>query len=288
MNMEPRPGTLSASIYPLCRLTTFKAPLFFRGSSGVTLTQEGEDLRRSSADLMSAFETFHRELHTRVGQRSSIVRISATEGLTKHWLLPRVKKLRGLNSRVRLEVVSTIHQQAVAARELDLLIRMGDPGEGDLIGKRVGQVSFGLFASATYLAAHPAPRTLADLKEHDIIGTTADFPVLKGERAGLMPLKGFFEAAAETQSLLRVSPLASHFAAAAEGLGLALLAVPFALAESLVRVLPQESISMNLWLLRRRESELRKLTREVRRFLEEEFQASREWLSGQEPVRRGR
>ena len=37
---------------------------------------------------------------------------------------------------------------------------------------------------------------------------------------------------------------------------------------------------MNVWLLRRRESDLRKLTREVRRFLEGEFAASRDWLAG--------
>ena len=37
---------------------------------------------------------------------------------------------------------------------------------------------------------------------------------------------------------------------------------------------------MNVWLLRRRESDLRKLTREVRRFLKAEFAASREWLAG--------
>ncbi|MFT6672205.1 MAG: DNA-binding transcriptional LysR family regulator, partial [Afipia broomeae] len=73
------------------------APLFFRASSGVKLTPEGEDLRRSAGDILSAFDLFNRELRSRVGQRSSVVKISATEGLTKHWLLPRVKQLRGLN-----------------------------------------------------------------------------------------------------------------------------------------------------------------------------------------------
>ena len=74
--------------------------------------------------------------------------------------------------------------------------------------------------------------------------------------------------------------LLSVLAAAGCGLGLALLAVPFAQAEGLVQVLPQETVTMNVWLLRRRESDLRKLTREVRRFLEAEFAASREWLAG--------
>ena len=229
---------------------------------------------------------FHRDLRSRVGQRSSIVRISATEGLTKHWLLPRVKKLRDLNNRIHLKIVSTIHQQGVAASDLDFVIRMGDPGESELIGKRVANVSMGLFASEEYLAAHPAPRSLEELKEHDIIGTASDFPVLQSERVGQMPLMTHYRAAADARSVLRVMPLANHFAAASEGLGLALLAISFALAENLVRVLPQESTFMNVWLLRRRESELRRLTREVRRFLESEFAHSKGWFSGEQRNRK--
>src|SRR6202011_4974271 len=123
------------------------APLFFRTPSGVKLTQEGEDLRSSAGDMMLAFESFHRDLRSHVGRRSSVVRISATEGLTKHWLLPRVKKLRDLNNRVHLEITATVQQQGVATSDLDFVIRMGDPGESELIGKRVANVSFGLFAS---------------------------------------------------------------------------------------------------------------------------------------------
>src|SRR5258706_10061932 len=84
------------------------APLFYRASSGVSLTQEEEELRRSAATMMVAFELLQRRLRSQVGQRASVVRISASEGLTKHWLLPRVKRLRELNNRVQLEIVSTV------------------------------------------------------------------------------------------------------------------------------------------------------------------------------------
>ncbi len=165
--------TLSRRLKELERYTG--APLFFRASSGVKLTQEGEDLRRSAGDMVAAFRSFQRDLRSRVGQRSSVVRISATEGLTKHWLLPRVRKLRDVNSRVYLEIISTVHQQGVAASDLDFVIRMGDPGENELIGKRVASVPLGIFASEGYLAAHPAPRQLSELRDHDIIGSSADF-----------------------------------------------------------------------------------------------------------------
>ena len=270
--------TLSRRLKELERYVA--APLFFRASSGVKLTQEGEDLQRSAGEMMLAFDSFQRDLRSRVGQRSSVVRISATEGMTKHWLLPRVQKLRELNRRIYLEVISTVNQQSVATSDLDYVIRMGDPGENDLIGKRVADVPMGIFASERYLAARPAPRSLHDLKDHDIIGHTADFVSFRNIRPSQRHVLEYFSTAAGTRSVVRVNPVANHFAAAGVGLGLALLAVPFAQAEGLVQVLPQETVTMNVWLLRRRESDLRKLTREVRRFLEAEFAASKAWLAG--------
>jgi DNA-binding transcriptional LysR family regulator len=260
--------TLSRRLKELERYVN--APLFFRASSGVKLTQEGEDLQRSAGDMMLAFETFQRDLRARVGRRSAVVRISATEGLTKHWLLPRVKKLKDINKRIYLEIIATIQQQSLATSDLDFVIRMGDPGENDLIGKKVATVPFGIFASEDYLALHGAPRSLSEL-----LG-------MSNTRNSQLPLFEYFSAAADTRSAVRVTPVANHFAAAEHGLGLALLAIPFAQAEGLVQVLPAETALTNVWLLRRRESDLRRLTREVRKYLEDEFSASKQWFMGGE------
>ncbi len=253
------------------------APLFFRATSGVQLTPEGEDLRRSAADMMAAFESFQRDINSRIGRRSSVVRISATEGLTKHWLLPRVRKLHESNNRVHLEITSTATQESLVKRDLDFVIRMGDPGESELIGKRVATVRFGIFASEKYLATRPVPRTMADLKDHDIIGIDTEASPIKSP-----DLKFFTDyiESADLRCFVRVTPLINHFAAAIEGLGLAYLAIPFARAEGLVQVLPAETGSVGVWVLRRRESDLRKLTRDVRRFLESEFSRSKAWLAG--------
>jgi DNA-binding transcriptional LysR family regulator len=276
--------TLSRRLVELERYVA--APLFFRASSGVKLTKEGEDLQRSAGDMMLAIEAFQRELRSRVGKRSSVVRISASEGLTKHWLLPRVKKLRERNSSIYLEIISTINQQAIATSDLDYVIRMGDPGENDLIGKKVACVPMGIFASEKYLAGRSVPRSLQELRDHDIIGHTTDFVTFRSIRPSESQVWQYFSAAAESRSIVRVNPVANHFAAAGLGLGLALLAVPFAQAEGLVQVLPQETVAMNVWLLRRRESDLRKLTREVRRFLESEFAESKGWLAGTDRIPR--
>jgi len=73
---------------------------------------------------------------------------------------------------VQLEIVSTVHQQNVATSDLDFVIRMGDPGEDELVGKKVANVSFGIFASVEILGKTPGARTLAELT----ITTSSDRP----------------------------------------------------------------------------------------------------------------
>lgn len=270
--------TLSRRLMELER--SVGAPLFFRVSSGVKLTEEGEVLRRSAEGMVQSFESFHRDLSRRMGDRSFDVRLSVTEGFAKHWLIPRIKKLRALNGSIRLEINSTVQQQDLASSDLDFVIRLGHPGDDELIGRRIAKIAFGIFASESYLVEYPEPQTLAELANHLIIGTSADFVGLHSERAGKMELLTRFKAAGDAKGSLRIRPVVNHFSAAVEGLGLAFLAVPFALAEGLVRVLPHESTSMDVWLLRRRESDLRKLTRQVHRFLESELTQSRAWFSG--------
>jgi DNA-binding transcriptional LysR family regulator len=262
------------------------APLFFRVSSGVKLTQEGEELRRSADEMVRSFDAFHRDLSLRVSDRSSAIKISATQGLTKHWLLPRVTRLRAINRQVRLEISSTVEQQNLAASDLDFVIRMGDPRDNELVGRKVASTRFGLFVSESYLANRGEPQTLSELAQHDIIGGSDDFPDFRDEKSGQMELLTAFKAAGNARGALRLMPVASHFDAAKAGLGVAFLTVPFALAEGLVRVLPNEASLLDVWLLRRRESDLRKMTKQVCRFLETEFTNSRAWFAGEKIVRK--
>jgi len=117
-------------------------------SSGVVGSKAHTGRRRPSALCRGIFSPRStcsiRELRSRVGQRSSVVKISATEGMTKHWLLPRVRQLARSEQPSASRTHIEIHQQELATSDLDFVIRMGDPGESELIGKRVATVAFGI------------------------------------------------------------------------------------------------------------------------------------------------
>jgi DNA-binding transcriptional LysR family regulator len=262
------------------------APLLFRGPSGIVLTQEGEALRHSASNMMLAFDTFQKEFQEHIGTRSSLVKISASEGMTKHWLLPRLKRLRESNDKLQFEVHSTAAQQSLAAGDLDFVIRIGHPGDGELVGRRVGKIAFGIYASQEYLQCRRAPQSINDLESHALIGHIPSAPHSRRDNeAGSDDLISRFHAASAMGAVVKLAQVSGQVAATSAGLGLALLAVPFAEAEGLSRVLPSEEATLDLWLLRRRESDLRRQARQIRQFLECELDLAKDWLAGRRKLK---
>lgn len=262
------------------------APLFFRTPLGVRLTQEGEELYSSAGMVSATFESFQREFRERMGARSAVLKISATEGLTRHWLIPRIAGLRAQIPGLCIQIDSSVHQQSLPDSDLDFVLRLGDPGEGELIGRRVGEVGFGVFAGKKYLERRSAPASLADLQAHDLVGGAPDSAGFKNLGPKDLAFQNYWLAVLATNASARLHSLTAQHAAVAEGLGLAFLAAPFAQAEGLVRVLPLEGVAVDLWLLRRRESDMRRLTREIGHYLEGELSASRAWFGGQSAAAR--
>lgn len=58
---------------------------------------------------------------------------------------------------------------ALVAGGYDLAIRAGERGDSTLAARTLGRMRVRCHAAPSWLAAHPAPRTPADLAEHDVV-----------------------------------------------------------------------------------------------------------------------
>jgi DNA-binding transcriptional LysR family regulator len=241
-------------------------PLLYRTSSGVTMTSEGKRLYHHASAILGSFEDFERDFRSEAGERGTLIRISASEGVTRYWLLPRLKGYIAKHAALRFEVAATVETLSVIDHDLDFVIRLGNPLDPELVGRKAARLVFDLFASRDYLASHPRIRRRADLNLSDVVaGGTAPSTFAQNEAARL-----------------RIGPLACRYAAVTTGIGPTLMPVPFALAEGLIEILPHEArFEQDIWLLRRREAHLRKPHKDFARFLERELTASRAWLSGE-------
>lgn len=146
------------------------ARLLVRRARGVVPTPIGERVAAEARRMEQSAALAARAATGDAGPGKRRVRISATEGFGAVWLPRRVQALRAADPDLAIELVVDNAASDLAARQADLAVRLFRPRQADLVARKVGTVGFGFFASRDYLAAHPAPRRLADLSRHDHVG----------------------------------------------------------------------------------------------------------------------
>lgn len=175
------PATLSRHISTL--EAELGVTLFERHGDGLSLTETGVSLYSHAADLTKAA---HRFVSAAAGHDQAIVgtvRIAASRGVAA-FLLPQVLEcLANKEPGIDFEVVSSDTETNLLRREADIAIRMFRPKQSNLIARKLGDLSLGLFATQSYLHRHGTPDSIADLAAHDLIGGDADGQVLQGLRS---------------------------------------------------------------------------------------------------------
>lgn len=94
------------------------------------------------------------------------LRIAAPQGLGE-MLLPRVLlRLREAHPELRVNVVLNDRVVDPVTEGVDLSLRLGDPGEGGFVARRLGHVPRVLVAAPSYLERHGVPVKPSDLIHH--------------------------------------------------------------------------------------------------------------------------
>ncbi|MGK4001549.1 LysR family transcriptional regulator [Sorangium sp. So ce1036] len=190
--------------------------LLQRTTRVVRLTPDGEELlpraRRLAreADEIGAMFQGGRALRGRV-------RIDLPVHLARDVIIPRLPEL--LARHPQLEVlVSTTDRRVEPLREgFDCVLRIGAPGDEQLVGKRLGVLRMMNCASPSYLRRHGTPLRLEDLDRHLVVhySTTlgADAPSFEYPHDG-----GYRER--PMRSVVTVNSADAYVAACVAGLGI--------------------------------------------------------------------
>jgi len=151
--------------------------------------------------------------------------------------------LRG-HDHIQLEIITHPYPASVRRREADVVLRPVDSGAENLIGRKIGRLGTGFYASRDYAARHRLPERRDEWKGHSVIGF-ADR--LSNER-----LARWSDAITRQGAMvMRCSSQGDMLAAARAGLGISTLSCFVAASyPDLVRVAPQKLASVaDLWLL---------------------------------------
>lgn len=81
-----------------------------------------------------------------------------------------IESFKARHPGLTVELVMTERLLSLANGDADLAIRGGEPSDDSLVGRKVADVAWGLYASRTYVERHGAPASAEDLDRHSIVG----------------------------------------------------------------------------------------------------------------------
>lgn len=234
--------------------------LFERLGGHYRPTPAGRHMIEAAERMETEALALDRELTGRDTRLSGQVRFTCSETTAIRMLMPLIAQFRKRHAGIEIDLIVENRVIDMARREADVALRAMRPSQGDLFGRKVADVQWGLFAAPGYLKANGTPKNVDDLSRHAVIG----WPDLSTQtRAGTWLAKRV-----PPQAIgFRVSGFVHQFVAARDGLGLALLPVYLAAGEkNLVPVLGRvKDFTTEMWIVTHRSL---KDTARVRAFME--------------------
>ncbi len=143
--------------------------LFHRHARGLILTEQGEILSRTAADIMEKINIAEGKLSDTSTQAEGPLVVTVSHFIGTTWLTPRLKKFRDTNPNIHLTVMFDESIVNVGMREADAAIRLHAPKHSDIIAPKIATINFHICASKEYLETRGTPHTIEELSKHSII-----------------------------------------------------------------------------------------------------------------------
>ena len=124
--------------------------LLARTTRNVTLTAEGEDYYRRCLAILSAIDDADAAAAQTVPAGS--LRIDVHSRFAQQYLLPGLPGFLERYPTIKLHIGEGDRLVDLVAEGVDCAIRVGKPADSGLVGRKLGELSEGTFASPAYLA----------------------------------------------------------------------------------------------------------------------------------------
>ncbi len=147
--------------------------IFFRSNLGYSLTTNGERLR-PIAEAMEANYIAAAAMGTENPTISGTVRIGTPDGFGTFFLAPRLRKLSARHPNLEIELLATARLFSLSKREADIVISLTSPDHARVVSRRLTDYELLVYATESYLKAHPPITDASDFARHDFVGYIED------------------------------------------------------------------------------------------------------------------
>ena len=149
------------------------ARLLNRSTRRLSVTEVGREYFERASAILAAAEAAEAAVAQSNREPSGRLKITATPefGTTRvdDWIAAYLRTW----PKVSVEAVYTIRAVDIIHEGIDVAIRIGALQDSDLSARKLGEITYGLYASPEYLKEAPPLRAVEDLKRHDLIMKTS-------------------------------------------------------------------------------------------------------------------
>ena len=217
-------------------------PLVERQQSGYRLTLLGERMLPYAESVASAALALEQSLADAVRAKGGKVRLACPESiavrLARSGLLARFHER---NPGLTVEFVMSDTYIDLSKGEADVALRSGDTDDAVLVGRKIANSIWAIYASQSYIAQHGAPKSIDELATLPLIGLNDAFSQHR--------ISTWFQTIAPNATFVsRSTSVLGLVSAAKSGIGIAPLPIALGDGEAdLVRVLGPVPALMRAW-----------------------------------------
>lgn len=150
--------------------------VFRRTTRSVALTDAGASYLERCRHALTELEDAGRAIRGEAANPHGTLSVTAPVMFGRMHIAPVLADLMRAHPRLKVTLMLTDRNVRVIEEGIDVAVRIGELSDSSLIARQVTQVRHVLVASPAYLAAHPAPRSPAELKMHSIIALDSMTP----------------------------------------------------------------------------------------------------------------
>jgi DNA-binding transcriptional LysR family regulator len=145
--------------------------LIRRDRQGYRLTEVGDALLAHAEQVEQAVTRFESEVATARDGAVGVIRVTCPEPLAGRLSRsPLIERFHALHPGLRVEFVMSDRYLDLTRREADVALRSGDTDHGELVGRKIGDSLWAVYASVHYVEQHGRPERVEDLAKHALIG----------------------------------------------------------------------------------------------------------------------
>lgn len=146
-----------------------KVKLFVRHPKGMTLTPEGEKLLETCHTVFKELESIRSVISLDTEKPEGLINITTPSGWVGTIIVKLIKPFLEDNPAIRLSIKSFDGVPDFSRREADIALLPFVPDDSELLAEKLLTLNLGLFASPEYLLQHGTPKSVDDLKDHQLI-----------------------------------------------------------------------------------------------------------------------